>query len=231
MRCRTRREENAAQSPNVTRSPGGQRLGAVSEQSLLAAVTTAVRDAFPSPVTARSNRDVVARLRAGEADAFREVYESERRVLYGFLVRLCGDANVAADLFQNTWLKLVRNASNLREDTSVRAWLLTVARREAISHRRARLLDVSRFLEVSSATEASSPSDAALFELRSALDRLAPRDREVLLLTCVQGLSGREAADALGIAEAALRQRVRRARRRLSEMWSGLPAVGDGAEA
>jgi RNA polymerase sigma-70 factor, ECF subfamily len=175
--------------------------------------------------------DSIERLRSGDPEAFDAVYSAEKVGLYGFLLRLARDPHVAADLFQNVWLKLAKHATSLRPESNVRAWLHTVARREYLSFRRAQALDLSRLLVLGLET-ASSPPDAhldmGLDSLRTALDRLVDADREVLLLTQVDGIDSAQAAEILGISTVALRQRVVRARRRLSQL---LAETGDGQQA
>jgi len=174
-------------------------------------------------------RALVERLRAGDAAAFEHVYETEKASVYGFLLRLCRDPHTAADLFQNVWLKLARYASRLQSDSNVRAWLLTVARREYISFRRAQALDISRLLVldlVATNGEASTPEpDLAL---SAALGRLADADREVLLLGA-SGLEPEAIAGALGVSAAALRQRLSRARRRLAALLADAEGVSEQA--
>jgi RNA polymerase sigma-70 factor (ECF subfamily) len=163
-------------------------------------------------------------LRSGDPAAFEAIYARERKPVYAFLVRLSGDTNVAADLFQNVWLKLARYAPQLRRDTRIRAWLLTVARHEFISYRRAQALDLSLLLTLDRPAATLEPSDPRLSELAAALARLGDRDREVLLLTSVDGLDVDRAARALDVSAVALRQRLSRARRRLSEALEALAA-------
>jgi RNA polymerase sigma-70 factor, ECF subfamily len=167
---------------------------------------------------------LLEQLKSGDSAAFAAVYTSERAALYGFLVRLSGDTNVAADLFQNVWLKLARHAPRLRPDTRIRAWLLTVARHEFISYRRAQALDLSRLLAMDRPAATLEPEDPRLSELAAALARLGDRDREVLLLTGVDGLDIEQAAETLGLSLVALRQRLSRARRRLGEALEALAA-------
>ena len=169
---------------------------------------------------------LIAALRRGSREAFARVYAAERGRLYGFLLRLCQNRELAADLFQNTWLKLAQRASSLREDTDVRAWLFTVARNEYRSHCRAQMVDLSRFLAVGREQqtwpEAPLPSESSgeIERLETALASLADADRELLLLVGVEGLEPQQAAEVLGISYAALRQRLARARARLSQKLS-----------
>lgn len=163
----------------------------------------------------------VAALREGSREAFARVYAAEKTRVFGFLVRLCRDRNVAADLFQNTWLKLARSSAALREDTDIRAWLFAVARNEYRSYCRAQMLDLSRLLvldrELSNDGVTDAGADAELAAVEGALAALGDADREVLLLVCVEGFEARDAARMLGISYVALRQRLARARKRLSE--------------
>jgi RNA polymerase sigma factor (sigma-70 family) len=164
--------------------------------------------------------ELIAALAADDSEtferAFRAAYAAHRSVLFGFLMRLAGDADTASDLFQNVWLKLARHRRRLRPDTELRAWLCTVARREYLSYRRTQMLDVGRLLAFGR-EPAPDPTehDPRLIEVNAALRRLPDGDREVLLSTSVDGLSLRQAAGVLGITEPALRQRLVRARRRL----------------
>ena len=169
---------------------------------------------------------LVAALRRGNREAFARVYAAERGRLYGFLLRLCQNRELAADLFQNTWLKLAQSAPSLREDTDVRAWLFAVARNEYRSHCRAQMVDLSRFLAIGREQQtwpaASMPaeSNAEIERLEVALAALADSDRELVLLVGVEGLELRQAAEVLGTSYPALRQRLARARERLQQKLS-----------
>lgn len=167
-----------------------------------------------------ASKILIDELRRGSIAAFEQVYLSEKNRVFGFLLRLCGDSNVAADLFQNVWLKLARHAPRLQDGTHVRAWLLTVARREYLSYRRAQIVDLSRFLAWGRQAEAAASSFAPsgeVYEIEVALEALSEADREVLLLAAVDGLESAAAATALGITPTAWRQRLSRARGRLAD--------------
>jgi RNA polymerase sigma-70 factor (ECF subfamily) len=116
----------------------------------------------------------------------------------------------------------------LREDTDVRAWLLTVARNEFVSHCRACALDLTRFLAwdlEQRQTLSTTSEDASLERLERALDRLEPRDRELLLLIALDGVDTKTARTALGVSASAFRQRLTRARKRLAEELDQLDAL------
>src|SRR5690242_12985197 len=84
---------------------------------------------------------LIARLRAGDAEAFDALYATYRPRIFGFLLRLSRRRPVAEDLLDETFLRLVRHAPALRPDTNIGAWLFTVARNLYWSHRRASALE------------------------------------------------------------------------------------------
>jgi RNA polymerase sigma-70 factor (ECF subfamily) len=87
--------------------------------------------------------DLVERLRTGEGGAFDAVYDAFNRHLYTFLVRLSRRRDVAEDLFEETWLRLVKHAGRLRSDPRLGPWLFTVARTLYVSDLRSRMLEDS----------------------------------------------------------------------------------------
>jgi RNA polymerase sigma-70 factor, ECF subfamily len=174
-------------------------------------------------------RRLVARLRAGDADAVEELYRTYRKPIFGFLVRLAKDRHIAEDLFQNTWLKVSRTIERLREDTELKAWLFTVARNEFRSYRRWQLIDLSRIFlfyrerdEPECDPREESDERIAMEEIERGLAAIGASDREVLLLVCVEGMQPQQAATVLGISHAALRQRLGRARSRLKDTLAKL---------
>ena len=86
---------------------------------------------------------LVARLRQGDADAFDDVYTAFNTRLFTFLVRLSRRRDVAEDLLEETWLRLVKHARRLRPDTRLGPWLFTVARHLHVSFNRSRVLEDS----------------------------------------------------------------------------------------
>lgn len=181
---------------------------------------------------------LVARLRAGDARALAEVYERYQARIWSFLLRLAGRRHVAEDLFQETWLAVARDASGLREDTDLRAWLFTVARNRHRSHRRWALLDFTRLLEFGQAPEAHAPPPDQEAETRweamraeAAFSALSAAHKEVLLLVVGEGLDAPSAGRVLGLSPEAVRQRLRRARVELAEAVEKAEAQGHARRA
>jgi RNA polymerase sigma-70 factor (ECF subfamily) len=192
---------------------------ATSEPDPNSVVTSDVIKIDPHVEGQSSDRALVARLKRLDSSAFEEAFQRLRAPLYSFLVRLSGDRTLAEDLLQETWVRLATSATQLADDTELRAWLFTVARNLHTSHRRWVLLDEERLrslgfwprraphtpFEQASANEAERKAEAAIASLPL-------KYREVLLLVAVERLEPIEAAAVLGIKPEALRQRLVRAR-------------------
>jgi RNA polymerase sigma-70 factor (ECF subfamily) len=168
---------------------------------------------------------LVDRLRGGDESAFDAVYDAFNRRLFTFLLRLSRRRDVAEDLLEETWLRLVRHARRLRPDTRLGPWLFTVARNLHVSYQRSRLIEDSAAASLMGlwpfSVERSSPFEAtAASELERRVERalasLPAGAREVLLLVGVAGLDHSDAADVCGITPEALRQRLHRARAMLA---------------
>ncbi len=173
---------------------------------------------------------LVARLKAGDPAAFEVVYETFRARLFSFLLRLSRRREVAEDLLEETWLRLVARAHDLSPDTCLAAWLYTVARNLHACWCRSRALHEERISDLTPSWPAPAPGEtpfetAARNEterrLEMSLASLTLRDREALLLVAVDDLTPSEAASALGRMQEAFRKRLQRARERLAALMAG----------
>jgi RNA polymerase sigma-70 factor (ECF subfamily) len=169
-------------------------------------------------VDAALERDLVARLRRGDAGAFDEVYAWMRARLWSFLARMTGRRDAADDLAQEVWLRLARHAPKLADDTRLAAWLFTVARNVYISQwRSAQAAQLLAGDLLPPEPPAPTPFEAAAetqtaARVERAIAALPPSYREILLLCVVEGLPPRDAAAILSLTPEAARQRLSRAR-------------------
>lgn len=121
----------------------------------------------------------------------------------------------AEDLMQDVFVKAFSKLHTLRNLDRVRAWLLQIARRTCIDHRRRRVVTAA----LPDDTPAPSPSASAAVErLHEALARLPEGYREAIALYYLDGRNCAGVADSLGISESAVRQRLVRARLMLHDL-------------
>jgi len=157
------------------------------------------------------------------------MFEAHFTRLYRYLDRLSGDPELASDIAQEAFVRLFRRGS--MPDTP-QAWLVSVAMnlfRNARSSRsrRGRLLTAARSEGVLS-DPAPSPDHFAASEessrrVRAAIDRLAERERRLLLLRA-EGYSYRDIATALDLKEASVGTLLARARAAFRECYEDTDA-------
>src|SRR5580765_6833991 len=144
-----------------------------------------------------SELSLVSRLRAGEPDAVDEAYRAFNGRLFAFLARLSRSRELAEDLAEETWLKLVSHARSLRPDTELMRWLYTVGRNLYFSYSRSRAFDVGvcpgldlwpHSIARSSPFEEAAANETAR-RVERALASLPSMYREVLILVGVEGLT------------------------------------------
>lgn len=158
--------------------------------------------------------------------------------------RLCaalGDREAADDLTQETYLRAFGSLHRFEHRSSVRTWLLAIARRvcaDAVRSRRRRRLTLVRDTADLEALSAGpgAPTDAVAegATVADLLSRLDPDRREAFVLTQLLGLPYAEAAEVADCPVGTIRSRVARARADLLESLAGVDdddAKGDAAHA
>lgn len=152
--------------------------------------------------------------------------------------RLCaalGDPGTADDLTQETYLRAFGSLHRFEGRSSVRTWLLAIARRvcaDAVRSRRRRRLALVRDDTDLAAVPAPGGTDPVGEEAGVAdlLSRMDPDRREAFVLTQLLGLSYAEAAEVAGCAVGTIRSRVARGRADLIDSLAGVDEDDDGGD-
>ncbi|MBJ3774593.1 sigma-70 family RNA polymerase sigma factor [Acuticoccus mangrovi] len=143
--------------------------------------------------------------------------------LRAFAVSLCGNAERADDLVQEALMKAWASIDMFEAGTNMRAWLFTILRNVYYSDFRKKRREVEDADGKLAANLASHPEQHGhldMVDFRSALAKLAPDQREALVLVGASGFSYDEAAEICGCAVGTVKSRVNRARTRLAELLS-----------
>ena len=90
--------------------------------------------AGPDRSSAGNDDALLARYREGDGAAFEILYARHRQGLYRFLLGLSGKPELADEVFQETWLSLIRSASQPQGRATFRTWLFQIARNRLIDH-------------------------------------------------------------------------------------------------
>jgi len=165
-----------------------------------------------------------------EPDKFDKLYRDHVDLIYRYAYRLCGEAESAKDLVQETFLNAYQGLKDFRGESQISTWLYTIASRACIRMRRKRKgqpeheLSIEEFVPTSEGEfrlqipmEGLSPEEALQNkELREALDqaidKLPKKYRMALVLRDMEGLSAKEVGTIMGVNERAVKSRLHRAR-------------------
>lgn len=156
----------------------------------------------------------VRRAAAGDLDAFAELVRTTQADVWRFLRHLVADDDLAADLTQDTFLRVHRALPDFRGESRFRTWAFAIARNVVIDDRRRRDRrgPEVELTEQRSRTAADAAPPGLGLELRTALESLPERQRSAFVLVEVFGLRYREAGEVLGTSEGTVKSRVFHAR-------------------
>jgi RNA polymerase sigma-70 factor (ECF subfamily) len=173
--------------------------------------------------------EALARVAAGDADAFAALVETHQERLLRLCERMLGEIEEARDAAQEVFLKAYRKAADFRPQGQVYTWLYRIAINHCLNKLRRRRLvrfvrwedpgerDAAAFdpADRSADPEAVLASRRRWRETRKVIAHLPASQRAVLVLARFEGLSYRQIAEALGITEGAVESRLFRAMRHI----------------
>jgi RNA polymerase sigma-70 factor (ECF subfamily) len=200
-----------------------------------------------NPLMDLSDEDLMTNFCRGRQEAFGVLVRRYEKELYGYLRRYLGDATLAEDVFQNTFLQVVTKSDQYQEGRPVRPWLYAIATNQAVDA----LRRAGRHAAVSldAASEDNNGELKGLLKLltsktpgplertegeergrlvRASVDKLPEFLRSVVVLAYYQGLKYREVAELLGIPVGTVKSRLHAALTKLNESWRSAPTPPRG---
>ena len=161
----------------------------------------------------------------GDMAALGALFHRYQAAVYSFLSRISGtdDADLD-DLVQNTFLQVHRSAARFRHRSSVKSWIFGIAAnvarhhvRSSIRQKRAfRILRDAAWTDAGGGVHEAVERRAMMERLSAALGKLSYKLRVVFVMCDMEGVSGVEAARALGLREGTLWRRLHDARQALA---------------
>ena len=181
-------------------------------------------------MTREQETQIVRRVLEGDVNAFEDLVTEHEKGVYAIAQRMTGNAEDAADMTQETFIKAYNSLSSFRGDSKFSVWLYRIATNVCLDFLRSRSRKPTMSLSVEDddgeetqmdiADESQSPEQ--LLErgltrdaVRRGLKSLSPEYRQILLLREIQGLSYEEIAEALALEVGTVKSRIFRARKRL----------------
>jgi RNA polymerase sigma-70 factor, ECF subfamily len=138
-----------------------------------------------------------------------------------FAISLTGNVDQADDLVQEAMVRGLGHIQQFQPGTNIEAWLFTILRNQFHTLHRKRWREVEDVDGSYAARLKAYPDQQSHLDyedLRTALSKLHPDQREALVLVGAQGMSYEEAAQVTGVAVGTIKSRVNRARSRLAEL-------------
>jgi len=148
--------------------------------------------------------------------AFRAVYERTARPLFNYLLRVSKRRDVAEDVLQESYCRLLAAKLPEMDEAQIRSYLFKIATN--LLRDRWRRNEETAIETMTAPTAANHVEQAAM---RQAFARLKLRERELLWLAYVEGASHNEIADRTGLRPGSVRLLLYRARRRLAGLIRG----------
>jgi len=169
----------------------------------------------------------------GIREAFEELVHRYERELYNYLYRYLGNSADAEDIFQKTFLAVLRNCDKFDVGRTFRPWLYTIATNEANNSLRkakrfrvvSQIEDDSKDCSIVDSIESSEPEPFAeqmdreiASKVREAVEQLPKQLKQAVYMVYFQGMTYREAAEEVGIHFTALSLRLKKAVGKLNFM-------------
>jgi len=173
----------------------------------------------------------------GAAASFDTLYARHRGGVYRYVLRHCGNAHVADEIFQDVWMNVIRTRATYTPTSRFSAWLYTLAHNRLVDHWRAtgqvdtvsidgdeRVSDAVTALPAARGDEPDKRAEQRdlAAKLRSALAKIPPLQRDALLLQQESGLSLLEIATLTGVGVETVKSRLRYAVAKLRDELGAL---------
>ena len=167
-----------------------------------------------------TDKQLVARCLAGDRAAERALYDAHVDRVYRLAFRLAGDADLAQDFTQETFIRAFDRLSQYRGDASLSTWLHTIATSvslngmRSVTRLRARSTTIDDVPELPAKSQRTAPHDLRE-RLHSAIDALSVKLRPVFVMHDVEGYTHDEISTTLGIPVGTSKARLFDARAKL----------------
>jgi len=184
-----------------------------------------------------SDETLMLRYAKGDVGAFEELLERHRHPLFGYLCRILKSRELAEDLFQEVFIRVMNSRTRYKKSAKFTTWLYRIAHNACVdalrreSYRKTQSLSTPRAVnnEMETTLEDVVPStnpgpDVELERrqlsetLKHCIERLNPEQREVFVLRQYQNLPFQEIARVTGTSESTVKSRMRYALKSLRTM-------------
>lgn len=160
--------------------------------------------------------DLVKRSKKGDKEAFAQLIDQNRQMLYNTALLVLRQEDDALDALQDAILACWENLPSLRKDRYFKTWLVKILLNKCRDVQRGK----SHFAYVEELPESGDEPDwDTSMDVRRTMDKLGENDQLLLSLFYYDDFSVRQIADALSLSEGAVRTRLARSRERFKKLY------------
>ena len=172
-----------------------------------------------------TEQELISSLKTNSREAFEYLYDHYASALYGIILKIVKDEEKAADVMQDTFLKIWKNIGSYNvEKGSLFTWILNVARNTAIDRLR---LDVKKEKSVSWDNILESELGAnvifnpipATIDIRAIVSKLLPEKSLLIDMVYFQGYTHEEVSEKLSLPLGTVKSRIRKALAELRDIF------------
>lgn len=170
---------------------------------------------------------LITRAKAGDGDAIAALIRSHQDALYAFILRMSHRPEIAEDIVQEAFVRVLRNIDRFDERFRFSTWLFTIARRLYVNAAQKRKpvydsdivsIQEGQYSSPNAVSSRNESMDNARCVIDTALESLNDQQREIILLFHQQNWPIMEIAQHLQMPEGTVKSHLHRARKRMRRL-------------
>lgn len=174
------------------------------------------------------DRQILFKISEGDSKSFEQLLDKYQNLIYGYCMRMLKDKQKSEDITQETWMRVVKNASSYSPTGSVKSWIMMMARNLVIDEFRVskKWKDIgdeewSQFEDSQDSLEEMFLKNQRSEKLSQAFGDLPESQKVILTMVLVEELSQSEVSQKLNISVGAVKASLFRAREALKKKMEG----------
>lgn len=172
-----------------------------------------------------SDEDLMLAYAEGDAMAFETLYARHKGAVYRYLLRMCNNAAICDELFQDVWLKLIKSRSSYSIQARFTTWLYTLAHNHFIDyyrkHKKTNTISEQELDDIAARTahepEIAVATNQSVNKLIKLIEALPEEQKQAFLLKEEAGMSVPEIAEIMNVNQETAKSRLRYALKKLRE--------------
>ena len=176
-----------------------------------------------------TDENLMLAVRNGDVSKLGVLFDRHHRALFDFFIRMTGQRNIADDLVQDVFFRILKYRKTFRDESWFKAWMFHIARNARFDYYRNHRGEAALDDDYADGLRSSSPMPGQQFEheqqarlLECAMFKLSPDKREVLVLSRYQDMKYEQIAEVMGCEVGTVKTRVHRALKELRDIFLDL---------